>query len=391
MIDVTKAQELLLKDPVHLGGERLDLSTAFGRVLSEDLIAPYDHPLFDQSAVDGYAMRFEDLGSPLECIGEAAAGSPASEAVTSGKCARIFTGGLMPEGANTVVMQEFTEREGDLLTINDAGLKMGGNVRYKGEQIDKGSLALKAGTCIDAAAIGFLASLGINDLLASKRPRVASVITGSEFIDLGSEALPGMKFSSNGPMLQTCLKQLGLTGTLQNAKDDSMVLREIFSKAIEENDVTIITGGVSVGDHDYTRPVLDELGCEIVFHKVAQKPGKPILFARKGSQYVFGLPGNPRAVFVGFWTYVYPVLNALQGNATPFLKKIEMPMRHNYSKKGQRVELLSAHFAKGTVEVLKGQNSHMLMSLIGADGLMMVPKETEELKAGDMVEVLLLP
>lgn len=391
MIEVSEAKELLLNNPVKLGGERVKLGQAFGRVLTEGLIAPYDHPLFDQSAVDGYALRFKDLGDPLECIDEAAAGKPALAAVTKGKCTRIFTGGMLPEGADTVVMQEYTEREGDEVSINDAGLKQGGNVRYKGEQIEKGSLALKSGQLIDAAAIGFLASIGIDYVLVSIKPNIGIIVTGSEFIEAGAGLEPGKIFGSNGPMLQTCLQRIGSQAKYERVRDDYLDLKEAFRKSMEENHITVITGGVSVGDHDLTRPVLEKLGCEVVFHKVAQKPGKPLLFARKGSKYIFGLPGNPRAVFVGFWEYVLPIINSLQGNAAISLKRIECQLAHDHNKRGERAEFLAGRIIQDKVEVLKGQNSHMLLSLIGADGLIYIPKEASGVKAGEKVEMHLLP
>lgn len=391
MIDVAEAKTLLLKDPIQLGGERLALDQALGRVLSEGITATYDHPLFDQSAVDGYALRFEDMGSPLECIDEAAAGSPANLEVTQGKCARIFTGGLLPKGADTVVMQEFTKRDGTMVSINDPGLKNGGNVRYRGEQIAAGGKALSAGTKVDAAAIGFLASIGVEEILVTKNPGIGIVVSGSEFHEPGTELKPGKIFGSNGRMLQASLQEVGLNAEYSRVKDIHLELREAFSKSIEANDITIITGGVSVGDHDLTRPVLEELGCEIVFHRVAQKPGKPILFARKGSKYIFGLPGNPRAVFVGFYEYVLPIINVLSGSIEVFLRGVQMPIAHDYSKRGQRAEFLAGRIKGNTVEILKGQNSHMLMSLIGADGFIYIPKETSAVQAGESVEVHLLP
>ena len=283
------------------------------------------------------------------------------------------------------------ERKGDLVSINDPGLKSGGNVRYRGEQIAKGTTALKVGNTIDAAAIGFFASIGVEDLLVVKKPSIGIVVSGSEFIDENASPEPGKIFGSNGPMLQASLQCLELSADYTRVKDVHLDLRQSFKQQIEENDITIITGGVSVGDHDLTRPVLEELGCTIVFHRVAQKPGKPILFARKGMKYIFGLPGNPRAVFVGFYEYVLPIIHSLQGRSEVFMRSVELPMAHDYSKRGQRAEFLAGKINGDTVEVLKGQNSHMLMSLIGADGFIYIPKETNAVKAVETVEVHLLP
>lgn len=391
MIEVSHAKKLLLENPVRLGAEPVPLKDAFGRTVGEDIIAKYDHPLFDQSAVDGYALRHEDVGDPLECIDEAAAGSPAEKAIGAGQCARIFTGGLLPKGADTVVMQEFTQRDGLLVRVQDPGLKPGGNVRYCGEQVAEGSLAMRSGTMIDAAAIGFLASIGVQELMVSKQPKVGLVVSGSEFQDVGKSLEPGKIFGSNGAMLQASLRSSGISADYKRVNDEHVALREAFQNSMEANHITIITGGVSVGDHDLTRPVLEELGCDIVFHGVAQKPGKPMLFARKGTKYIFGLPGNPRAAFIGFYEYVLPIVHTLLGRTEIFMRSVHLPLAHDYTKRGQRAEFLAGKIVGDKVEVLKGQNSHMLMSLVGADGLIYLPIDKDKVPLDQMVELHLLP
>lgn len=393
MINVKEAQEKILENVFSVGVENIALNCAGNRVLPEDVIAPVSSPLFDQTAVDGYALQFEDVadGKALSVIGEIRAGNCPEIALSSGNVFRIFTGAPIPENSDTVVMQEFVEANGNSIYIKDKGLKKGANIRREGEQIKKGDTALKKGTLLNAAGIGFLASLGFESVEVSCLPKVGIITTGNEFVEKTKQLQKGKKFESNGVMLQCALRAMGIDIGFKKSVDNLAALKELLKNEAEIKDVIIITGGVSVGKYDFTKEALEEIGFEIVFHKVSQKPGKPILFARRGNKIAFGLPGNPRAALVCFYEYAAPFIKAVMGCSKPFLPELKMQLTHDYNKKRGRSQFLAAKFADGGVEVLEGQGSHMLKSLSEADAIIELQAENEHVKKGELVDVHLLP
>jgi molybdopterin molybdotransferase len=283
-------------------------------------------------------------------------------------------------------MQELVQRNGDTITHGDAKLKQGGNVRYKGEQLRAGDVALPKGTWLGPAAIGLLASVGVQEVEVVRKPRVAVLVSGDEFAE-GGVPRPGKIFGSNGVMLQAALRGQGIDADISQVGDDREALIGAWKSAVEGHDLVLSTGGVSVGDHDLVLPALEALGAQIIFHGVKQKPGKPMLLARLGNTPVFGLPGNPRAVMVLFMEYVLPFLRAMQGSSSPWLRSATLPMAHAVSVKGDRAEFRAARVKDGTVELLRDEGSHMLRSLTGADALAFIPAEMRTLRAGDRIEV----
>ncbi|MEO8733933.1 MAG: molybdopterin molybdotransferase MoeA, partial [Flavobacteriales bacterium] len=351
MIDVQEAKRLVIANVQVMPTEAVPLIDALGRFAANDVVAPFDHPLFDCSAMDGYAFAFSEDVKAWTVIGEVAAGDAFPRSLNNGECVRIFTGAMIPEGTDTVVMQELAQRNGDVLTNSDVKLKRGGNVRCKGEQLHAGDVALPKGVLLDAVAIGLLASVGIQEIKVAEKPRVALLISGDEFVE-GTVPQPGRIFGSNGVMLQAALREAGIEASVVQVSDDRDALIAAWKQAAQRNELIISTGGVSVGDHDLIRSTLETLGAEIIVHGVMQKPGKPMLFAKLESTPVFGLPGNPRAVMVLFWEYVLPFLYAMQGALDPRPQTEHLPIGHGLKVKGDRAEFRAALTTNGKVNLL---------------------------------------
>lgn len=390
MITVDEALSALMAEVTLLPTEVLPFPAANLRFTAETIQALHDHPLFDQSAVDGYAFAWDTTVDAWEVVGEVAAGGTLRGTLAPGTCVRIFTGGMMPLGADTVVMQEKMVRKGSRMTHTDERLRQGANVRIRGEQVRAGDEVLGKGGKLGPQAVGLLRSVGVESAAVHARPRIAIVVTGSEFAS-GTDPAPGSIFSSNGEMLLAAIQQEGLEGNLLYAPDEVHALRNTLDQAMRENDLVISTGGVSVGDLDLVRPTLEELGTRIVFHKVAQKPGKPMLLGRRNNTLVLGLPGNPRAVLVLFWLYVLPAIRAMQGASRPWLHNEQLPLDKALTVKGDRAEFKAARVQGGRVALLQDQGSHMLASLLGADALAYLPMGANSFAPGDPVLVYYLP
>lgn len=386
MIDVKEARRRVLANVRVMPAEVVPLLGARDRFAASDVAAPFDHPLFDCSAMDGYAFTFYKDANAWTVVGEVAAGDVFARGLQAGECVRIFTGAMIPKGADTVVMQERVQRAGDVMSHSDVKLKRGGNVRFKGEQLRAGDVVLAKGTMLGAPGIGLLASVGVNEVHVAKRPRVALLISGDEFTE-GTSPQPGKIFGSNGVLLQAALRTAGIDADFVQVKDDSAALITAWKQAAQEHDLIISTGGVSVGDHDLIRPTLEAAGAEIIVHGVMQKPGKPMLFAKLDGTPVFGLPGNPRAVMVLFWEYVLPALRAMQGALEPGPRSEHLPLEHELKVKGDRAEFRAALVAGGNVELLADEGSHMLRSLTEANALAFIPSEVRVLGKGDLIEV----
>jgi molybdopterin molybdotransferase len=292
----------------------------------------------------------------------------------------------LPEGADTVVMQERVQRVGDRITHDDAGLKYSGNVRIKGEHIEKGHILVDEGDRLGPVLIGLMASVGVRTVMVGELPRVQVLITGNEFTD-ASDPPPGRIFGSNDVMLQAALAKEQLHVQVDHVGDDAEALGAAIQRALEHGDLLITTGGASVGDHDLIAPVLRELGATIHFHGVAQKPGKPMLFAELNGKPIFGLPGNPRAVLVLFWIYVLPYLRRMQSGAAMGLMTRERMLAEPMEVRGDRAEFRAVIVDEEKVFQLKDEGSHMLTSLTAAHALAYLPAEKRKWEAGERVLV----
>lgn len=394
--DTKKALKTILKEGFPLGVAQVNIRSASGRVLAKEIRSLQSHPFFDCSAVDGYGFRYQDIqdGSvgSLRVINEIRAGSKEAPSIRKGEAVRIFTGAMVPPSVDTVVMQEKTNLKNGRLIINDQKLRKGGNIRKAGEQIRKGELALRPGILLSPSHIGFLASIGISQAKVYKTLRAAVIVTGNEIVPPGSKLKPGQIYESNGTMLLPALQQADVSASLHYCKDEPTALTRLIKKCSAKNQIVIVTGGVSVGDYDYTAMAAGKSGYRILLHGVKQKPGKPILFGTKQGKHFFGLPGNPRSVLVCFYEYVLPFIRSRMGFKRAVLRDLILPMAAAYQRKDDgKTHFELGKIVNGKVEVLKGQGSHMLRAFTEADLLLTLQADKLNYSINELVTVQLIP
>ena len=377
------------------GREKVALRSALGRILSEDILSPVDVPQGTNSAMDGYAIAGNDLPADgtreLELIGTSWAGRPFNGQVQSGQCVRIFTGAIMPEGTDTVVMQERVQRQDETLII-DNSTRPGDNVRAAGEDIQKGSMVLNAGTRLQPADMGLLASLGLAEVSVMRRLRVAFFSTGDELRSLGETLEPGMIYDSNRYTLHGMLARLGCEIIdMGVVRDTTEATHESFNAAAECADVLITSGGVSVGEADYVKTTLEELG-QVGFWKVAMKPGRPLAFGHVGEATFFGLPGNPVSVMVTFYQFVQPALRCMMGEEVTQPVTVQALCQSKLKKKAGRFEFQRGILSQdntGQLVVHKtgAQGSGILTSMSHANCFILLPVDATSIEPGTMVDV----
>ena len=378
---------------------RVPIRSSLGRVLAEDVLSPVDVPSHRNSAMDGWAMRGADLApdapATLEEIGASFAGKPFAGRVAAGQCVRIMTGGVVPEGADTVVMQERAKASGKSITFG-GGNRTGQNVREAGEDLKRGSVALKKGRIVRPAELGLVASLGVGEVTVYRRLRVAFFSTGDELKSIGTQLGEGEIYDSNRYTIYGMLERLGCEVLdMGVVRDDPPALEAAFREAAANADVVMTSGGVSVGEADFVKPMLTRLG-EVVFWKIAMKPGRPLAYGRIGSAHFFGLPGNPVSVMVTFYQFVRDALLVLMGadpvapvptfraTCTSRLKKA--PGRTEF----QRGVLTRGADGKLTVQPTGEQGSGILKSMSDANCFIILGDDTGNVEPGTQVEVQLL-
>ncbi len=396
LISIDEGRRRVLAAVEPLAAEDVPLDDARGRVLAVDLTSPIDVPPFDGSAMDGYAVA-AGPSADLAVDGESRAGRPATVGLRRGAAIRISTGAALPSGADAVVPLERVEEidpERGVPRVRVPDTRSGENVRYAGEDIRAGSTVLRAGTVLDPAALGVAAAVGFETLRCRRRPRVAVLVTGDELTRPGTPLAPGGIYSSNAYALSAQAQAAGAELVrLEMVPDHPERTREAFSRALEEADVVIASGGVSVGPHDHVKPALAELGVEERFWGVSLRPGKPTWFGVRDAVLVFGLPGNPVSAMVTFELFVRPALAALQGGDASVARAsatLDEPVPLNPGRE-QAIRVRLRHADGGLRAITTGeQGSHMLSSMLGADGLARVAAGEGELAAGARVEVELL-
>lgn len=395
MITVQEAKHQVVTNAFPLPVAHRPLEHSHGYVLAQDLFAPLSLPSFRQSSMDGYAIHHNDVtepGTPLRAVGEIKAGAATPSALQRGTTHRIFTGAPVPEGATAVVMQEKTAHDGHQITFFEFPVKDGQNIRKIGQQIQAGDLALPAGTLLTPGAIGFLAGLNILTLPVFRKPRVGILITGDELVKPGEKPLHGQVYESNSHLLNAALQAEGITEiTTHFVPDDARLTQEAIAKLKSENDVVIASGGISVGDFDFVGKAMQEEQVETLFYKVRQRPGKPLFFGRTDTTLFFGLPGNPAASLVCFYEYVLPALRKLAGRSEAFLPTLTLPITRDYTFVGERDEFVKASATTHSVTPLEGQESFILRSFALTNALIFLPLNRNNVKAGELVEVHLLP
>ena len=363
---------------------------AGGYILFEDIYSPINMPPFRQSAMDGYALNLHD-GLTYTLIGEVKAGDGHQPDLKIGHAVRIFTGAPVPDSANSIMMQEKVKSDGNFITI-EYQISIEHNIRPFGEQVRAGDIALKKGTKLTPAAIGYLISLGIKTVSVFKKPNIAIVTTGNELIEAGQKLSYGKIYESNSKMLLSALYGLKFYDvTLHKVEDVYSKTVEKLNAVIKENDLVLITGGISVGDYDFVGKALKELEVEEFFYKVKQKPGKPLFYGKKGDTQIFALPGNPAAALSCFYVYVYIALQKMMNRDILELPRIEAISKSNFEKKGDRPQFLKAIYKNGKVEILEGQNSSMLQTFALSNALVYAPETITKIVEGDSIEVIQLP
>ena len=363
---------------------------AGGYVLFEDVYSPINMPPFRQSAMDGFALNLYDSLS-YSLIGEIKAGDRHQPKLNLGEAVRIFTGAPVPDSANAIMMQEKVSANGNSITIENK-IPKEHNIRLLGEQVKAGSIALKKGTKLTPAAIGYLISLGITQVPVFRKPNIAIVTTGNELIEAGKKLTFGKIYESNSKMLLSTLYSLKFYDvTLHKVEDDYNKTVATLNKVISENDLVIITGGISVGDYDFVGKALMELETKELFYKVKQKPGKPLFFGKKNDTHIFALPGNPAAALSCFYIYVYIVLQKMMNREDLELPRVQAKSKVNFTKNGDRPQFLKAIYDEGEVEILEGQNSSMLQTFAISNALVFASEEVININIGDPIETILLP
>jgi molybdopterin molybdotransferase len=380
--------------------ERVHIRQALSRVLGADVISPLDVPGHDNSAMDGYAVRFADLSpggeTTLVRVGESFAGKPATARVGPGQCVRIFTGGVMPEGADSVVMQERTREDAGGVHIAAGAIgKVGQNRRFAGEDLKAGQVVFAAGQLLRPAELGMMASLGIGEVAVYRRLRVAFFSTGDELKSIGAPLCAGDVYDSNRYTLHGMLTRLNCDlidmGVVPDVPE---ALERAFAGAAAAADVVITSGGVSVGEADFVKQLMDKLG-EVLFWKIAMKPGRPLAYGRIGGAHFFGLPGNPVSVMVTFYQFVRDALMILQGQRSVApLPMFKVPLSAPIRKVPGRTEFQRAVLAPEgggwTVRTTGDQGSGILSSMSRANCFIVLPADTGNCAVGDLVDVQLL-
>ena len=390
MIPVAEARKLI--DDNCRGGreEVLRLIDALDRALAHDVISPLDTPPFHQSAVDGYAFRFKDWDrkTGLEVPGEVQAGHVYAAEIKYGQAVRIYTGAPIPDGLDTVIMQEKVEVQGSFIYITDQLIGAGSNVRLQGSQTKVGDVVLKKGHRMSPASISFLASLGITEIPVFANPYISIVVTGKELINPGEKIEGGQIFESNSFALGTALRAMGISPvSVEIVEDDESAIMKAISHALT-SDILILTGGASVGLYDLVPSSLEKCGVKKVFHKVKQKPGKPFYFGTYNDTLVFALPGNPAAVLSCFYEYITPAIGRFTGRQ--YQKRLKMILAHDFQKKPGLTQFMKGKTKGNTVFILDHQESYLMNSFAHADALVELEENREVMLKGDLVNVLMI-
>jgi molybdopterin molybdotransferase len=398
MLELEEAQSLLLARVHPLPEEEIKLSEACGRILASSVRAPIDLPPFDNSAMDGYAVRSEDTAkaskenpTTLKLIGRTAAGDEMGAALRPQSCQRVFTGSVLPPQTTAVVMQEDTEkdpRRPEGIRVLDP-VRPWENVRLRGEDVKAGEEILRGGERLNPQKIALASAMGLSRLPVYRKPIIGLIATGNELAEPGAKLLPGQIFESNRVCLAALLESAGASPKVYPiVRDELAATRAALQKAFEECDAVVSSGGVSVGEMDYVKKALEEIGGELIFWKLAIKPGRPFVFGQLQNRFFFGLPGNPVSAFVTFLLLVRPVVLKLQGASDPMLPALPGVLSEPLANPGDRRHFVRVHVdTTGKVSCPGQQASHLLGSLAKANGLVDVPPRSV-ISAGTSVRVL---
>ncbi len=402
MISFGEAQHLMERNIPRSKKKTVRIQDALGFVLAENIRAPIDLPVADNSAMDGFVLRSKETRRaqkgkpvPLRISGDIKAGDARQRTVKALETCRIMTGAFIPAGTDTVMPKEEATVEGDFLVI-DRFIPSGRHIRYQGEEIARGRKVLEKGSLIHPATIGILAMLGKDKVTVFEKPRVWLITTGNELVRPGMPLGPGQIYDSNSLMIRSALEKMGIHPLkVSRIKDNPSTLQRAVGMALRQSDVLILMGGVSVGKYDYVKDILKAAGVRTIFWKVGQKPGKPLYFGKRGKTLIFGLPGNPASVFTCFYEYVFPVLRRMFCFRSPYLQRESAKMGTAVKPDQKKILFLKAKVTdKGkekTVFPLGRQGSHMISSLQNSNCFIVIPPSRRTVKKGQKVRVDLIP
>ncbi len=389
MISVNEAFSILNSLDFSLKEKDVALWDARNHILAETVISPIHMPPFRQSNMDGFALALHEALT-YEIIGEIKAGDTHQVILQPGQAVKIFTGAAVPDSAQAVIQIEKTEvKENQLILQEKVSPEL--NVRPLGSQILKGSIALERGAFLNPAAIGFLSGLGFTSVKVYQKPTVGIVITGNELVKAGQNLPHGKVYESNAIMLQAALYQSHYENvSLYEVEDDFENTKSALQKALAENAVILVSGGISVGDYDFTGKALESLGVETLFYKVSQKPGKPLFAGKLKDKIIFALPGNPAAALTCFYIHARPVLDRLSGIRSGFEPVTCKKLAHDFEVSNPRDQFLKAVIAADEVSILPHQDSSMLDSFALANGLVYLPAGNYRKSKGEQVSIYLI-
>lgn len=387
MIEFQEALHIIKSNSSQLGTEPIQLEQALNRVLAKNTYYDVNIPPFNKSAMDGYACRMQDISNQLEVIEIIHAGKKPENTIGENQCAKIMTGAVVPQGADCVIMKEHI----DVISENTVKCSTGktkANICYTGEDVKVNDLALPKSSLLTARHIPILAGAGNSQIEVYKQPKVTVFATGSELVEPNEQPLSYQIRNSNSSQMMAQLLEMGITGNYAGIVKDNFEETETnFSKALETSDVIIMSGGVSVGDFDFIPLVIEKLGFEILLTRSAIQPGKPVIFARKGNKYCFGLAGNPASSFVQFELYLKPFLYGLMAfDFIPVMTKAKITESY-FRKKTDRLKFIPAVLhSNHSITPVEYHGAAHINALINANSLILMPIGTSELKEGEEVD-----
>ncbi|MFI5386205.1 MAG: gephyrin-like molybdotransferase Glp [Fimbriimonadales bacterium] len=390
MITFEDAIQIIDKHATPLPEKRVYIGRAAGRFLAEDLAARYDSPPFDNSAVDGFGRRADDLSAPrLRLVGKLKAGDKGAVQVNKGQTVRIFTGAPVPKDIAAISMQEDCETDGEWVVFKEAS-ELGDHIRRAGGDFLRGDTVLRKGDYLGPAAVGIAISAGLKDVSVTQIPMVSMLTSGTELLGISHELMPGKIYDSNFHALTTAVGELLDEWTITTASDKPEVLRKKMLDAMQ-GEVVITTGGVSVGEHDLIKEEFAHWHVTERFWRVAIKPGKPVYFGTLGKKLVFGLPGNPVSALVTYYLFARPAILKMMGHPDPWPKPVSAKFEGECCKKPGRMEflrgVLSQNGTESVARVVGEQGSHQMAAMAAANCLIHFPLEVSQLKSGDEVDV----
>ena len=384
MIAIDEAFSILSKTIFTLPQATISLENALRYITAETILSPINMPPFRQSNMDGFALSLHHELT-YEIVGEIKAGNSKPIQLQPGQAVKIFTGAAVPDAAQAVIQIEKVSVNGNQLFLQESVLPET-NIRPLGSQIKKNEIALEKGTILTPAAIGFLAGLGFTAVKVYQKPTIGIVITGNELISAGRPLAHGQVYESNAIMLQTALMESHYNQVEVYQVDDHFEnTKSILEKAIQTHDVVLVSGGISVGDYDFVGQALQSLDVEILFYKVNQKPGKPLMAGKLNDTIIFALPGNPAASLTCFYIYVIPTIKKMSGMTISYETIIQKRMTHDYTVNNSRDQFLKAMVSNDEVTILRHQDSSMLDSFALANALVYLPNGNYKLAKGDKV------